>query len=181
MYTSNISILPFTILEATILVVIRINVLFYNISYSNINNIPCFMNYNKYHRIAIYIEESGGGYRVFYHCVWDSGIWGDKRLLTASTLAAGQHSVIIQATNNDSIIHFFKCSSICRTHFCQYISCDFHYYNCSVGKSGVYPPQWPPYRLLCVVWGTRGAEYTDYEYIRRKCHYIQLQSPIWFP
>ena len=151
------------------------SILSYNISYSNINNIQCFMNFSVITNITETQYTLSNLQEATEYSITVSGIleYGETNdYLIASTLAAGQHSVIYKQQKMVfiSVIHF-KFSSICPTHLCQYISCDFHYHNCSLGKSGVHSPQWPPYRLLCEVWGTRGAEYTDYEYIRRKCHY----------
>ena len=156
--------------------------LFYNISYSNINNIPCFVNFSVTTNITGTQYTLSNLLEATEYSITVSGIleYGETNdYLTASTLAAGQHSVISKQQNLMmfiSVIHFL-CSSICPSHLCRYISRDFHYHNCSVGKSGVYPPQWPPHRLLCEVWCRRGAEYTDYECIRRKCCYgYNLQS-----
>ena len=119
MYTSNISTLPFTIFEATVLVVICINVMnqkgFFSTTFPtlyNINNIPCFMNF------SIITNITGSQYTLrnlqeaTVYSITVSGIleYGETNdYLTASTLAAGQHSVIYKQQNFMmfiSVIHF---------------------------------------------------------------------------
>ena len=87
-------------------------ILSYNISYLNINNIQCFMNFSVITNITGTQYTMSNLQEATVYSITVSGIleYGETNdNLTASTLAAGQHSVIYQQQNFMmliSVIHF---------------------------------------------------------------------------
>ena len=78
------------------------SILFYNISYSNINNIPCFMNFSVITNITgtqytLRNLQEATEYSITVSGILEYGETNDY--LTASTLAAGQHSTISKQQN----------------------------------------------------------------------------------
>ena len=61
---------------------------------------------------------------------------------------------------------FLSSSSVCCSHFCEYIQYLLQHH-CPVGGSELHPPQWRHNRLLSAVWGTGEWKYTDCECLRR--------------
>ena len=87
------------------------SILSYNISYSNINNIPCFMNFSVITNITetqytLSNLEEATEYSITVSGILEYGETNDY--LTASTLAAGQHSTIYKQQKMVfiSVIHF---------------------------------------------------------------------------
>ena len=87
------------------------SILSYNISYSNINNIQCFMNFSVITNITGTQYTLSNLQEATVYSITVSGIleYGETNdYLTASTLAAGQHSTISkqQLMLFISVIHF---------------------------------------------------------------------------
>ena len=104
------AIVPDTMRQSTSLVVMwellspaeSRSIIFYNISYSNVNNIQCFINFSVITNITgtqytLSNLEEATEYSITVSGILEYGKANDY--LTASTLAAGQHSTISKQQN----------------------------------------------------------------------------------